>query len=358
MRKIIDIIKVILDFFYSIFSSKIFIFMLVISLMMGVFQVSTGYREEILLKEQEMFYEYSDIEVKYYFDARDNNYSDNTGINSMISCYQKNINLDEVPGSVRDNITSLNKLYGSNSKYFNFLYYDLFSGFTVSYNADRPIFTASTIKAPAMIYIYELASRGEVDLNEKLIYTSNFYRGGSGVLKTKPANTSYTIEELVQYTIYESDNIAYSMLMNRFGRVNIRDFWRNLGSEYLFENDTIWGYMSANDALIYMKELYRFSHDNEEYGVRLLNHFKNAKWKLITDIDGEFNTANKGGWSNSAIHDIAIVFDDNPYILIVMSNMGESSYSYLFNRTSKLVGSMHLEYWKYKVDMCSNIKLY
>ena len=241
---------------------------------------------------------------------------------------------------------------------FSFLYYDLFSGFTVSYNENSPIFAASTIKAPAVIYIYEMASIGEINLDEELLYTSSFYRGGTGVLKNKPVNTKYTIEELVQYAIYDSDNIAYSMLMNRFGRENIRDFWKSKGTEYIFTTNTIWGYVSANDALIYMKELYRFSVENKEYGNRLLNHFIKARWKVITDKDGNFNTANKGGWSGVAFHDVAIVFDENPYILIIMSNLGEASYISHFNKTSKLVGDIHYNYWKYKESVCENINLY
>lgn len=107
-----------------------------------------------------------------------------------------------------------------------------------------------------------------------------------------------------------------------------------------------------------MKELYRFSKENQEYGGRLMEYFKNAEWKLITDKNGEFHTANKGGWSGTAIHDVAIVFDKNPYVLVIMSNTGESNYSYLFKKTSDLVGKMHEEYWKYKVEACNGIPQY
>ena len=78
----------------------------------------------------------------------------------------------------------------------------------------------------------------------------------------------------------------------------------------------------------------------------------------VTIKDGNFNTANKGGWSEKTIHDVAIVFEENPYVLVIMSNAGEGNYSYLFNQTSKLVGNLHDNYWKYKIDLCSNIKLY
>ena len=100
-----------------------------------------------------------------------------------------------------------------------------------------------------------------------------------------------------------------------------------------------------------MRELYQFSRENNEYGTKLLEHFKKAKWKLITDKNGEYNTANKGGWSNDTIHDVAIVFDQNPYVLAIMTNLGDSNYNQFFRDTSKKIGILHEEYWKYKVGI-------
>jgi len=344
---------------YTILTSKMFVVVLSLCLIVGVIQVSFGFREVIIKQEQELFFKNNDADVDYYYDNLNQvNYGDNMAVIDMINCYRSSNDLDNVSSNIMEIVNDLEELYDSNSKYFSFLYQDIFSGFTVSYNADSAIFTASTIKAPAMIYIYEMASLGKIDLNEKLVYTSNYYHDGSGILKNKEFNTEYTIEELLQYTIYDSDNIAYNMLNNRFGQKNIRDFWKNLGTENIFELNTIWGYTSASDAMIYMKELYRFSKENDEYGSKLLNHFKKAQWKMISDKDGNYNTANKGGWSGTAIHDVAIVFDENPYILVVMSNAGKSSYNHLFTETSKLVGQLHEDYWKYKFELCSNIKLY
>lgn len=208
-----------------------------------------------------------------------------------------------------------------------------------------------------MIYIYEKASQGNIDLNEKLTYTSNYYSGGTGVLKNKPTNTTYTVEELLQYTIYNSDNIAYRMLMDKYKRENILNFWQVKGTKEIFTQNTIWGHMTANDAAIYMRELYEFYINNTTYGNNLMDHFKKANWKLVSDVNNNYNTANKGGWSGASIHDVAIVFDENPYILVILSKLGEQEYQYLFNNTSKKVGLLHEKFWQYKVNSCSNIKL-
>ena len=357
--KMLSFFKYVAIGFNTILTSKVTVFVLVICLGMGLIQVSTGFREEIIKKDEDMMYSSEVSSIDYYYDSiKIENYGNDMAIMDMVNCYQKSTNIEELPSNMINSIKELEELYTKDSRYFSFLYQDLFSGFTISYNSNKAIFTASTIKAPAMIYIYEMASQGKIDLNESLVYTSNFYSGGSGILKTKPYNTKYTIEELLQYTIYESDNIAYAMLMNRFGRENIYNFWNDLGAKNIFKANTIWGYTSTNDALIYMRELYDFFRENEEYGGKLLQHFKKAKWKLIKDKDGEYNTANKGGWSGKAIHDVAIVFDENPYVLAIMSNMGDSSYNYLFNETSKRIGKLHEEYWRYKVNLCSGIKLY
>jgi hypothetical protein len=135
-------------------------------------------------------------------------------------------------------------------------------------------------------------------------------------------------------------------------------FWNNLGTTNIFKNDTVWGYTSAKDASIYMQELYNFYLEDSTYGDKLMELFKNSSWKQVTNKDGIYNTASKGGWAQKAFHDAAIVFENNPYILVILSNTGESNYDYLFKNTSKLVGELHEAYWEEKMDKCSEINQY
>lgn len=356
-----------INYFFAGFSyimSKKVIAILVLGLFMYLTNTTYAYKEEIHnYKEEIRNQKIENIdnnnkeEVKVY-DNSNYEIDKNTALKEVISCYKKNITREELSVEVNNKINELNELFKSNEEYFSFLYKDIETGFTISYNENGSIFTASSIKAPAMIYLYEQASLGKINLDEKLTYTSNFYNDGSGVIQYKDYNTEYTVKELIEYVIIESDNIAYAMLMNRFSRKNIYDFWTNLGTKDIFKYDTIWGYTNALDASIYMEELYKFYLENEEYGNKLMELFKNAGWKMITNKDREFNTANKGGWSEKSFHDIAIVFENNPYILIIMSNTGEGDYNTLFSTTNRLVGEIHEEYWKYKESVCGKIKQY
>ena len=246
----------------------------------------------------------------------------------------------------------------SNLEIYLLFYRDIYTGFTVSYNQNQNIFVASTIKAPADIYIYEMASQGKINLNDKLTYTGGYYNTGTGILKNKSFNTSYTIKDLIEYSIVYSDNAAHNMLMDKYGRENMLNFWKEKGTTAIFTNNGNWGVMNAHDASLYMQELYKFYVNNNEYGEVLMKNFMGAIPKFITGKN-KYIVANKSGWSGTAIHDVSIIFADNPYIIVALSNLGYTDYymSY-FNKVNDLAYRLHTEYWKYKMNECNNIKQY
>lgn len=357
------VIKSIVKHFWlglNVIASNKIVVLLIICL--GIYSLNTTkcYKEELEhYQNDELTEKISNNVVSYYDDVNlDTEKLKGIAASELVTCINQRIEIDSLNESVKGKIDELNNLYNEEDNYFSFLYQDIYTGFSISYNEEGAIFTASTIKAPAMIYLYELASEGKIDLNTELTYTKEFYSGGSGVLKNKEFNTKYKVEELIQYAIHDSDNIAYKMLMNYYGRESMYSYWSSLGTKNIFKYDTVWGYTSSKDASIYMKELYDFYLDDNEYGERLMGYFKNAEWKQITDKNGEYNTANKGGWSDETFHDVAIVFEENPYILVIMSKTGESDYNYLFKTTSKLVGEIHDEYWKFKMEECNKISQY
>jgi len=276
-------------------------------------------------------------------------------INEYINCLNKELTNEELSQELKNSISSLENLFNSSYDHFAFKYTDIYTGFTISYNENQEIFTASTIKAPMAIYLYEQAEKGIVNLEEKLTYTPNYYNTGSGILKTRKFNESYTIKELISYAIIPSDNAAHNMLMDRFGRNNMYTFWSEKGTVSIFKQYSNWGVTNANDATIYMKELYDYYNTDTELSNELMKTFQNVSFKPLSGKGLTRNTANKSGWTGSVFHDAAIVFDENPYILVVLSNTGVTGYTYLFNKTSNLVGEIHDQYWNLKYNKCSEI---
>jgi len=282
----------------------------------------------------------------------------NIAASELISCINSSIDMNKLPDSITSIINEINHYYNQSNNYFAFKYKDIYTGFTVSYNENQKIFTASTIKAPKDIYIYEMASQGKIDLDEKLTYTSRYYNTGTGILKKNKFNSKYSVRTLSKYSIVYSDNAAHNMLMDKYGRGNMLAFWKELGTNAIFTANNNWGVINAHDASIYMEELYRFYLEDEKYGQELMNNFLNANPKFIKGKNG-YKVANKSGWSGTAIHDVSIIFADNPYIVVALSNLGYTDYymSY-FNKANDFAYRLHTEYWKYKMDVCSNIEQY
>ena len=52
---------------------------------------------------------------------------------------------------------------------------DLETGKTLNIESDKVYVAASTIKLPLILYVYELAAQGQIDLNKKLTYTPEYY---------------------------------------------------------------------------------------------------------------------------------------------------------------------------------------
>lgn len=276
----------------------------------------------------------------------------------LVNCINSKIDENKIPDSIKNIMNEINNYYNQSNDYFSFLYRDIYTGFTVSYNQNQNIFTASTIKGPTDIYIYEMASLGKANLDDKITYTSGYYNTGTGILKNKAINTKYSVRTLLEYSTVYSDNAAHNMLMDKYGRNNMLNFWKEKGTTAIFTANNNWGITNAHDASIYMQELYRFYVNNSKYGEPLMKNFMNANPKFIAGKNN-YIVANKSGWSGTAIHDVSIVFADNPYIVVALSNLGETDYymSY-FNKANDLAYRLHTEYWKYKMDECNNIKQY
>ena len=294
----------------------------------------------------------------YAPDAIDNEVLKKVAASELVNCINEKVDVKNLPNSVNDVIKEINNFYNQSYDYFAFAYKDIYTGFTVSYNEKQNIFTASTIKGPTDIYIYEMASSGKINLDDKLTYTAGYYNTGSGILKSRQFGTNYDTKTLLEYSTVYSDNAAHNMLMDKYGRENMLNFWKEKGTTAIFTQYGNWGVTNAHDALIYMNELYQFYVKDDVYGEALMTNFMHAVPKFLVGKNN-YQVANKSGWSGSAIHDVSIVFADNPYIVVALSNLGETDYyNYYFNKANDFAYRLHTEYWKYKMSVCNDIKQY
>ncbi len=347
------------------YKKKIFKFLIPVSLLFLIFvsiilQSNISYSYKLNQYEEDtMSYDKNiDATVKIYSEGNLSDNNANNAADNLVSCINSKIDVNNIPTNVQNVIDKINDFYNESANHFAFAYKDLHTGFIVTYNESQQVFTASTIKAPTDLYIYEMASLGKINLDDEMTYTSKYFNPKSGKLKYNEFNTIYTVRELLRLSTVYSDNAAHNMLEDKFGRVNMLNFWKEKGTEYIFTQNTNWGVLNAHDAIIYMEELYRFYLNNEKYGKEIMENFKNASPKFI-EGKNDYLVANKSGWGNTSIHDVSIIFAENPYVVVALSTLGKTNiYNAYFDKVNDLAYELHTEYWKYKTESCSNIKQY
>lgn len=220
-------------------------------------------------------------------------------------------------------------------------YYDIETGFSLVINPDKHYFSASVMKAPYMLYIYQLALEGEADLEEKLVYTEDFKREGTGVLKDMEFDTEYTIEELIGYCLEESDNSAFAMLRKKFPEDGYVEYIKSLG---VIHTDDAKAFnhpqLCTETALIFSSAVYDFIEEKNLYSENLRYHMTHSRNAMIYGGEGD-EVVRKYGWHGGNFHDMAVVYGERPYLLTIMTNLDLLNIEYreycIFKDLSKLI---------------------
>ena len=194
------------------------------------------------------------------------------------------------------------------------------TGEETGYQADKPFYAASCYKLALVMYIYERAAVGEVDLNSTIVYGSGDYSSGSGAVQFASPGSAFTVRELCGYAISQSDNIAATMLKRVYGYRDFRDYARTLGcpvtGTYGIDSTT------AREMGIILDRALRFAEENP-LGQEVLDFLRENEFKsripagLPPGTDVGDKTGDYEGYSNDAAF---IILDDLDYILCILAN--------------------------------------
>ncbi len=244
-----------------------------------------------------------------------------------------------------------------------YCYYDLSTGYSVSYNSDEVMYSASLIKA---LYIYSvlreieafeekkhnfdsygnplydengaplfegehpnynedgdiiyLAGEEKYDLSREWIYDKEtMHVGGSGEIRHMDDGLRLTWDELFDYTLRYSDNVAFKQIRDSFGYVS---FYNTVGEFGLTGPRTGFMNLTANDCVIFLKALYGYFDEGGKYADAMRTSMINSLHTVMISCCYPAGTvAHKYGWDHDAYHDMAIVYDTHPYILVIMTDL-------------------------------------
>ena len=210
---------------------------------------------------------------------------------------------------------------------------------TSSYNINDPI--VKYIKDHnynVSIGYYNLVTGKEYLYQENKIYY------GASLIKTLDAIYLYdknlvndSIKPYINRAISISDNDAHQFLVDYIGKENLKNYGINLGAKNtLTSGDYYYGNTTVRDQLVYLKKLYNITSHNEELKSFFINDYGN--YIKMNDLI----TMHKYGYYGQYYHDVGIIFDTNPYIIIILTNHGNDNKREIINDLSKLMYRYHL----------------
>jgi beta-lactamase class A len=105
----------------------------------------------------------------------------------------------------------------------------LLTGRHIGYREDELFPTASVIKLPLLVTLYEDAIAGQIDLSERVAYREDTKVAGSGVLQFLDDGLNPTLRDLAVLMMSVSDNTATDLLFDRVGKARIESTMGRLG---------------------------------------------------------------------------------------------------------------------------------
>ncbi|BDD37781.1 serine hydrolase [Streptococcus ruminantium] len=201
----------------------------------------------------------------------------------------------------------------------------LSTGQTAGLNQDKIFYSASIAKLPILYYVQEKMNAGQENLTTKVRYTAEsisfpgaYVVNGSGSLPKIPDNKEYSLEELINKTAKESDNVASNLLSYYIANKFDDDFYKVILDVTASKWDMVTRETSAQVAGVMMEALY----EQNGYVLESLSSTQFDNQRISKDIS--VPVAHKIGDADDVKHDVAIVYAESPFVLSIFTD--KSSY--------------------------------
>ena len=226
--------------------------------------------------------------------------------------------------------TKVDKFPGEVSIYIK----DLQTGIEISYNDSIPLPSASIVKIPIMVCVFQAVKDGNLGLDDKIKLTRHIKAAGSGLLKRRRSGREFTVRELMELMITESDNTATNMLVEKLGMDYINWLFANkfdLKVTNLSRNimdlnkrrNGIENFTTAKEIGMLLEKIYNGELVSREYSAMMLEILSRQKIndRIPRFLPSNLTIAHKTGLMDHLCHDSGIIFTPNGnFIICVLTN--------------------------------------
>jgi beta-lactamase class A len=222
------------------------------------------------------------------------------------------------PEAIRDELVEYLKTQKGD---FSIYYEDLVTGDNFSIHGNTVLTAASLNKLPVVGYLYHLAAKKEIDLQDTIvIQESDIQDYGTGSIRYQKPGQQYTLQSLARLALNQSDNTAAHVLNIRLGEDNIQAYAYQIGmgSTNMIDNDT-----SARDIGKFFQMLYQNKITSKALTSEMLEYLENTEFedRIVPLLPKNVHVYHKTGDGVNFIHDGGIISNGKtPFILVVMSS--------------------------------------
>ncbi len=193
-----------------------------------------------------------------------------------------------------------------------------------SYNPNTALMGASLIKLPYVYYVCQQLSNGVRSLSDTFTYTSNWYHGGSGIIRNNGYGKVYTVAQLIDYALRYSDNVAYDILVYLFGIDGYNNMVTSWGYNCYINNYVRFPAVTASFMTTAIEKMKAESESGECWEIcwdALINSEFSYSRSVIDDAE---YVALKYGFVPTNYHEVMYVECEMPYILTILDSTRNS----------------------------------
>lgn len=220
----------------------------------------------------------------------------------------------------------------------------LITGATVEINSDTIFPTASIVKIPILLGVFDKIEKGELHYREPLIYRDSIKYGGSGIMQFYKDSTKTDLSTLIALMLSYSDNTA--SLWNQSlagGGIRINAVMDELGYEYTRVNSRTpgresiwekygWGQTTPKEMakiLVQLNNREIISPAASELMYRLLSNTFYTDY-AVSGIPAGVNVASKQGMVNASRSEVFLVNSpEGDYVCAIFTkNNKDDSWNY------------------------------
>ncbi|MCL1924964.1 MAG: class A beta-lactamase-related serine hydrolase [Defluviitaleaceae bacterium] len=200
------------------------------------------------------------------------------------------------------------------------VYFENFeTGFVFHHNPYEVYFASNLAALPFGFYIWQKSSAGYNSILDTVTFGEHDrWNSGPGIIRNLyEVGAELTQRRLLQTMIQHSDNIAILMLSRHHGLESYAAFIENIGANVNLIGTITNSHIDAFNAGFFARQIYSFL----EAGYYYSNYFREDLLSNNHSFVNFRNTAaNKTAWSQSAMHEISIVYAESPFSLSILSS--------------------------------------